>query len=314
VRELKRKFLSHRNLNPLKFRFRLWRDQIGEKFRCDPAVGGPPRPVGTPPDSGVPSGKGDSARAKRVPIWFFILLAGISIFSSCARAPLPPPEISKPPMGTRSDITHTVGPGETCWRISQMYNVPIAAILRANDLTSSSVLKMGQKLLIPQATRPKPIVNLYPSSKWRYIIVHHSATGSGNALSVHNAHIHKGWDRGAGYHFVIDRGASNKRDGQIEMTPRWIKQQDGAHCKASGMNEKGIGVCLIGNFDKQHVTHRQFESLLELVNKLRRYYHIPIKNIIAHGHVEGAATQCPGKKFPWAKFQEELLGAEITKH
>lgn len=46
--------LSHRNFNKLKFRFRLWRDQIGTKFRCDPAEGG---------------AKGDSARAKRVPIW-----------------------------------------------------------------------------------------------------------------------------------------------------------------------------------------------------------------------------------------------------
>ncbi len=51
---------SHRNF-PRRWRgrFRLWRDQIGRKFRCDPAKGGP---------------KGDSARAKRVPIWLFIPL------------------------------------------------------------------------------------------------------------------------------------------------------------------------------------------------------------------------------------------------
>ncbi len=38
--------------------------------RCDPAKGGPPRPVGTPPVAGSLAGKGDSARAKRVPIWY----------------------------------------------------------------------------------------------------------------------------------------------------------------------------------------------------------------------------------------------------
>jgi len=57
--------LSHRNFNELKFRFRLWRDQIGRRFRCDPAEGGP---------------EGDSARAKRVPIWKFILPFALWLF------------------------------------------------------------------------------------------------------------------------------------------------------------------------------------------------------------------------------------------
>jgi len=57
--------LSHRNFNLLKSRFRLWRDQIGTKFRCDPAKGGP---------------KEDSARAKRVPIWRFLKLIYIKLF------------------------------------------------------------------------------------------------------------------------------------------------------------------------------------------------------------------------------------------
>ncbi len=35
----------------------------------DPAEGGPSRPVGTPPMAGSLAGKGDSARAMRVPIW-----------------------------------------------------------------------------------------------------------------------------------------------------------------------------------------------------------------------------------------------------
>ena len=78
---------SHLNFKCLKFRFRLWRDQIGLhigqvgiRFRCDPANGGPPRPVGTPLLAGSLEGKEDSARAKRMPIWHFIIITCI-IFS-----------------------------------------------------------------------------------------------------------------------------------------------------------------------------------------------------------------------------------------
>ena len=187
-----------------------------------------------------------------------------------------------------------------------MYDVPLKDIMRVNRIKSPKELKMGQKLRIPNAAPPRPVIPLYPSKKWKYIIIHHSATDEGSALAFHKLHHLRGFDRGLGYHFVIDNGTRGKRDGQIEVAPRWIKQQDGAHCKASNMNEKGIGVCLVGNFSEEKVSEKQMESLVYLVNYLRKHYKIPKRNIKGHGQVYGARTECPGLDFPWKRFWKKL--------
>jgi len=74
----------------------------------------------------------------------------------------------------------------------------------------------------------------------------------------------------------------------------------------SGMNRKGIGICLVGNFNKEQVTKKQMDSLVYLVNMLRKYFNIPAKNILGHGHVSGAKMECPGKYFPCGKFKDRL--------
>jgi LysM repeat protein len=239
---------------------------------------------------------------------------------SCARAPvkpapspvvvppsLPQTTIPKAPTSAlRCNVTHIVAPGETVWRISKMYDVSIAEIIRVNRLKNSSEIKMGQRLCIPQAAPIQSIVTLYPSKKWKYIIIHHSATDAGNALGFHRFHEARGFNRGLGYHFVIDNGSQGKKDGHIEASPRWIKQEDGAHCKAGHMNPRAIGVCLVGNFNSGRVTKAQMDSLIYLINRLRKYYKIPKGNILGHGQVKGARTECPGKKFPWKEFWSKL--------
>jgi len=135
---------------------------------------------------------------------------------------------------------------------------------------------------------------LFPSKKWKYIIIHHSATDEGSALSFDRAHNLRGFIKGLGYHFVIDNGTKGKIDGQLEVSPRWIKQQDGTHCRASGMNYTGIEICLVGNFNKERVSEKQLDSLIYLVNDLRKYYKISFRNIIGHGNVCGAKNRMPG--------------------
>jgi len=224
------------------------------------------------------------------------------VMTSCATTP-PRPYY---PAQSRSRVIHTVAPGETFWRISKMYDVPITTILRANNLRRSNSLQMGQEIVIPGATRPKPVISLIPSKKWKYIIIHHSATDEGSSLAFHKNHLDRGWDKGVGYHFVIDNDSSGKFDGQIETTPRWLKQQDGAHCKASDMNLKSIGICLVGNFEKERVSKAQMDSLVYLINELRYYYRIPRKRILMHQDVRDAATNCPGSNFPLYKFKRRL--------
>ncbi|MFC1666570.1 N-acetylmuramoyl-L-alanine amidase [Candidatus Omnitrophota bacterium] len=244
----------------------------------------------------------------------------VMFLASCARAPLrdarplhtiePYPLIEgaavSMPGALRTDIYHEVGPGETVWRISQMYDVSIEDIVMVNNLQDAAILEKGQRLRIPRAAPLRAVVPLWPSKKWKYIIVHHSATDVGNALAFDYVHSKKRRWKGLGYHFVIDNGTSGKNDGQIEISPRWLHQESGAHCKANGMNYKGIGICLVGNFSEEKVTPKQMESLVFLVSHLKEYYDIPDSRILGHNNVKGASTECPGKKFPWDKFRSRL--------
>ncbi|MFH2138667.1 MAG: N-acetylmuramoyl-L-alanine amidase [Candidatus Omnitrophota bacterium] len=256
---------------------------------------------------------------KKILTAVFLFFLAISL-SSCARAPVRPVMTTPVPSTTpglrnvilppsapagRCDIVHVVAPGETVWRISKMYDVEIKDIVRANNLKDQNSLEMGQRLSVPRACPVKPVITLYPSNKWKYIIIHHSATDAGGALQFHKGHTQKGW-QSLGYDFVIDNGTSGKGDGQIETSPRWLKQQDGAHCKAAGMNSKAIGICLVGNFNKDSVSKKQMDSLVSLVRQLKQYYNISRKNILGHGQVEGAQTECPGKNFPWKTFWSAL--------
>lgn len=254
-------------------------------------------------------------------IRFILIIILALLVSSCATLP-PYEEVStfprmprtEEPSGYRATVTHEVGPGETAWRISKMYDVDIRTIARANNLRDASKLEMGQRLVIPNAAPLSPFISLYPNRKWKYIIIHHSATQIGNALTLYRGHKRRGFINGLGYHFLIDNGTSGKNNGQIEISPRWIKQQRGAHCKAAGMNFNGIGICLVGNLSKGRPTRKQMQSLSALVNTLRKYYRIPIKNIIGHGRVRGASTECPGRLFPWKEFQRRLRqGNEMLK-
>ncbi|MFA5259986.1 MAG: N-acetylmuramoyl-L-alanine amidase [Candidatus Omnitrophota bacterium] len=244
-----------------------------------------------------------SSIAKKFPLTLLLAL-DVFILSSCGTIQ-PRPFPSSPPPVERNNKTHTVAPGETLWRISKIYNVPMASIMKVNRLKNSQQLEMGQILNIPYASSPQQIISLFPSRQWKYIIVHHSATQEGSSLQFHRHHQEKGWDS-IGYHFVIDNGKSGKPDGFIEITPRWLKQQHGAHCKASDMNSVGIGICLVGNFNQDEVTPGQMDALVYLVNELKRYYKIPKNKILGHRQVPGSQTDCPGQRFPWDRFKRQL--------
>lgn len=70
-----------------------------------------------------------------------------------------PNGIRSPGTNTVSYITHTVVSGDNIWDLSVRYGIPQAELLQANNLTTSSILSIGQKLKIPVHTiAPKPVV------------------------------------------------------------------------------------------------------------------------------------------------------------
>ena len=253
-------------------------------------------------------------------IVYYSALTGILAWQGCASTPAPvhrpiyqpsgPTSVTLPAgYGTTHTIRHEVGPLETLWRISKMYNVDMETIMRVNNISDPSKITMGQVLEIPHTTGPVPVIPLYPSHKWSYIVIHHTATETGNAKSINDLHYKRGFWNGLGYHFLIDNGTDGKLDGQIEVGPRWIQQRDGAHANADGMNQRGIGISLVGNYSEERVSAKELESLLFLVKTLQRYYNIPDAHVIRHKDVRGKHTECPGNNFPWAEFKSRLASS-----
>jgi hypothetical protein len=88
--------------------------------------------------------------------------------------------------------------------------------------------------------------------KVRGIVVHVSASTWGDAKAIRSWHVEgNGW-ADIGYHGVILNGVRTYRaayavalDGKIE--PGRPEGQQGAHCKAGGMNAVSLGVCCVGN-------------------------------------------------------------------
>lgn len=236
-----------------------------------------------------------------------LILLVLAVSSSCARQPKVRPTPLKAGV-TGSGIMHRMVKGETIWRLAETYGVKAEEILRANRISNPNELKVGTLVRIPKAAYPKRILPYLPdTNRWKYIVVHHSATEVGNAELFDKGHRRRGFWNGLGYHFVIDNGSNGTADGQIETGHRWNHQMDGAHCNAKGMNQYGIGICLVGNFDKERPSQAQLDSLVWLVRQLQAKYRIPASNVLRHEDVPGKDTRCPGRHFPWPQFRRSLL-------
>lgn len=236
-------------------------------------------------------------------ILVFILF--LFLISGCATHPSRVTSIPYP-RGT-GGVNHTLVKGETIWRLAETYGVRADTIMKVNRIRDPNQLKVGTRLRIPTGKAPTRTLPYLPTTyRWRYVVIHHSATEVGNAELFDVGHRRRGFWNGLGYHFVIDNGTSGTRSGQMETSHRWNHQMDGAHCNAGDMNQKGIGICLVGNFDEEKVSRDQFDSLVWLVRQLQAKYKIPRRRVLQHHEVKNG-THCPGKNFPWSEFKKRIL-------
>jgi len=135
---------------------------------------------------------------------------------------------------------------------------------------------------------------------WKYIVLHQSANETGNYDEIDAAHRRiLGFD-GCGYHFVIGNGTGSG-DGQIEVAQRWVNQKHGVHCqnaRKAEIDEYGIGICLIGDFEKAPPTPRQIAAAKSLIAYLSQRYEIADDRIETHTELAATPTVCPGGLFP----------------
>lgn len=121
----------------------------------------------------------------------------------------------------------------------------------------------------------------------KIIVIHHTykpeseAVGKSAVKNIREYHIkHSGYDDIA-YHYIIDANGviyKGRDDKHV-----------GSHCIP---NTDKIGICVIGNYDKEYLTPIAYDKLIELLANLCSEYDIDVYNI--RGHRDYADKSCPG--------------------
>jgi hypothetical protein len=116
------------------------------------------------------------------------------------------------------------------------------------------------------------------------LIVHHSITPrdldiATTERSIQNNHKARGFPLSSmgwniGYQYIIY--------GNGEIRQYRQDTEEGAHTKEQEMNFKSIGICLIGDFDKELPSDNEVSSLTQLMLKKVDQYLIPSDNIFPH--------------------------------
>jgi LysM repeat protein len=225
--------------------------------------------------------------------------------------------------------TYTVRAGDTVAEIAKKFGLSADSIVRQNNLKDPNDIAVGQDLRIPNhasaatPTAPAPVSASRPSmsatppatpvagtlaaelaririavTKWKYIVVHHSASAKGSAAGMDAYHRNdRHMENGLAYHFVIGNGLG-MRDGEVAIGNRWRRQIKGGHLASPALNEVSIGICLVGDFEKARPTAAQLRSLRSLMTWLMNQTRVQKANIKTHTQINTRPTACPGRNFP----------------
>jgi len=144
--------------------------------------------------------------------------------------------------------------------------------------------------------------------RWQFIVVHNSGTRQGNARVFDYYHRNvRRMRNGLAYHFVIGNGTSTG-NGEVEVGDRWRRQINGGHVHSDYLNNIALGICLVGDFNRDQPTRAQLECCEELIRYLRqRCGKIDNHYAIVKPHREMNPprwpTDCPGDAFPYSWFR-----------
>ncbi|MDD4989580.1 MAG: N-acetylmuramoyl-L-alanine amidase [Candidatus Pacebacteria bacterium] len=118
------------------------------------------------------------------------------------------------------------------------------------------------------------------------IVIHHSASASGNVEAFRSWHLQRGW-LDVGYHFVICNGRGGA-DGEVQVGRSENLVGSHAGNPAPSRNRFSVGICLVG---EDSFTPAQIKSLTaKLVELCRKYRIVPSAATIQRHHAD-----CPGK-------------------
>lgn len=198
---------------------------------------------------------------------------------------------------------------ETLTLIARVNGVEVQDLANANGISLRDPIYPGQRLKVPSGPVAAPVPDLSAavqraidrapvrSGRWKYIVIHHSATSVGSAKSMDAYHRRqRHMENGLAYHFVIGNGRGMK-DGEVAVGNRWTRQLNGGHLSRESLNEVSIGICLVGNFNNTTPTRKQIDSLEALLEALMKRCHLSTKAIETHKQIQPKHTECPGRRF-----------------
>jgi LysM repeat protein len=218
----------------------------------------------------------------------------------------------------RADQLHIVQRNDTLYGIARRHGISVAELAERNGLAKSTHIYVGQRLMIPTKQPPAPARSLDPAirqaidsarvnaGRWKHIVIHHSGASSGTVQGMDRYHREeRRMENGLAYHFVIGNG-KGMRDGEVAVSRRWREQLAGGHLASEAQNKISIGICLVGDFEKNKPTDRQMQSLAALVDSLMRRTSLPVSAVRTHQQINVVNTRCPGKNFPLRTFLQDL--------
>jgi len=140
----------------------------------------------------------------------------------------------------------------------------------------------------------------------RYLVIHTAAAREASIGDITRWHVEeRGWSD-VGYHYYI------RKDGEIQKGRE--DDQVGAHCKASRMNYKSLGICFEGHHDHEEWTREQEDAFEILCRVLQNKYGIHDDRIIGHreAYQGDPLTTCPGIKIDMDEVRRKFpkLGSD----
>ena len=220
-----------------------------------------------------------------------------------------------------ADSTYVVRRYDTLTGIARDHGVTVSELADFNGIPHDTKVKVGQRLRIP-SDDPTPSASAQKNlsaavrkgidqahvtkGRWKYIVIHHSGTRDGSPAGMDRYHREvRHMENGLAYHFVIGNG-HGMGDGEVALGRRWKGQLDGGHLASESLNQVALGICLVGNFDKEEPTPKQLASLRALIDTLLLRCNLPRSAVKTHQQINPIYTRCPGSHFPSARIGKEV--------
>jgi len=222
------------------------------------------------------------------------------------------PLVNTTPVTTQVDLTAGVLTYEGATGV--LSGSKVTGVIRPDSVLTPRFSNSVSKKTIE--TYQSSVISFFNTITATGIVIHHTAVIPGEDVvprtegHVDRYHQAKGFEilcsgriYHVAYHYLI------MEDGSIQVGRP--ERCEGAH--AQGYNSY-LGISVVGDFSSEdnptgkkgpaRPTAKQIASLVQLCRRLKDRYNIPLQHIVRHSDI--SSTRCPGDRFPFQSFLQQL--------